>query len=68
MVPELRLCTSKAGGAGSIPSQGTKFLYATWYGQKERKADRDLTPREEGDVKTEAEIRVLWPQANECQQ
>lgn len=33
-------------GCRFILSQGTKFLYATWYGQKERKADRDLTPVE----------------------
>ena len=63
VVQELRLCTSMAGVAGSIPSQGTEILYATWCSQrKERKADRDLTHREEGDVKTEAEIRVLRPQ------
>ena len=63
VVQELRLCTSMAGAAGSIPSQGTKILYALWCSQrKERKADRDLTHGEEGDVKTEAEIRVLWPQ------
>ena len=63
VVQELRLCTSMAGVAGSIPSQGTEILYAMWCSQrKEWKADRDLTHREEGDVKTEAEIRVLRPQ------
>ena len=28
----LRLCTSNAGGGGSIPGQGTKIPHATWHG------------------------------------
>ena len=30
----LRLCTSKAGGVGSIPGWGTKIPHAAWYSQK----------------------------------
>ena len=30
----LRLCASTAGGAGSIPGQGTDILHAAWCGQK----------------------------------
>ena len=33
----LRLRTSKAGGAGSIPGRGTKMPYATGHGQKKKK-------------------------------
>ena len=29
-----RICTSTAGGMGSIPGQGTKIPNATWYSQK----------------------------------
>ena len=34
VVQWLRLCASTAGGAGSIPTQGTKIPHATWHGQK----------------------------------
>ena len=27
----LRLCTSTAGGTGSMPGQGTKILHAEWH-------------------------------------
>ena len=30
---QLRLCTSNAGGAGSIPGCGVKILYAAWHSQ-----------------------------------
>ena len=30
MVQWLRLCASSAGGAGLIPSPGTKISYVTW--------------------------------------
>ena len=30
----LRLCAANAGGAGSIPSQGTRILHAAWSSQK----------------------------------
>ena len=33
----LRLCTSTAGGTGSIPDGGTKIPYAAWHGQGEKK-------------------------------
>ena len=32
-VQQLRLCTSSAGGVGSIPGWGTKIWHATWCGQ-----------------------------------
>ena len=32
----LRLCASTAGGAGSIPGQGSKILHASWCSPKER--------------------------------
>ena len=31
----IHACT--AGGAGSIPGQGTKIAHAAWWGQKEKK-------------------------------
>ena len=39
-VQRLRLHTSKAGGAGLIPGQGTKIPHATWRGQKKKKKER----------------------------
>ena len=33
----LRLCTSNAGGMGSIPGWGTKIPYAVWHDQKKKK-------------------------------
>ena len=30
----LRLCTSNAGGVGSVPDQRTKIPHAVWCGQK----------------------------------
>ena len=33
----LRLCTSNAGGMGSIPGQGTKIPHAAWCSQKKLK-------------------------------
>ena len=32
----LRLCTSSAGGVGSIPCRGTRIPDATWHGQKKK--------------------------------
>ena len=37
MVQWLRQCTSNAGGAGSIPAQGTKIPHATWCGKNKNK-------------------------------
>ena len=34
MVKRLKLCASNAGGAGSIPGQGTMIPHAVWHGQK----------------------------------
>ena len=34
VVQWLRLHPSNAGGAGSIPGQGTKIAHAVWHGQK----------------------------------
>ena len=36
----LRLSTSTAAGEGSIPSQGTKILYAVCHGQKKKKSSQ----------------------------
>ena len=36
----LRLCASTAGGAGSIPGQGSKILHASWCSQKKRERER----------------------------
>ena len=36
----LGLCTSAAGGTGSIPGRGTKILQAAWHGQKKKKKKR----------------------------
>ena len=46
----LRLCTSNAGGAGSIPGWGNKIPHAAWHGQKILKKKESLTfyPRETG--------------------
>ena len=33
----LRLCSSNAGGAGLILSQGTKIPHAEWWSQKKKK-------------------------------
>ena len=33
----LRICTSTAGGTGSIPGWGTKVPHAVWCGQKKKK-------------------------------
>ena len=38
MVQWLRLCTSTAGGMGSIPGQGTKTPHAVQKDQKKKKA------------------------------
>ena len=35
-VQQLRLCTSTAGDAGSIPDQGSKMFHALGYGQKKK--------------------------------
>ena len=40
----LRLCTSSAGGAGSIPGQGTRILHAAWYGQKRKTEKKKKVP------------------------
>ena len=34
VVQRLRLCTSTAGTAGSIPGRGTKIPHTVWCGQK----------------------------------
>ena len=34
MAQWLGLCTSTAGNMDSIPTQGTKILHTTWFGQK----------------------------------
>ena len=41
----LGLCTSTAGGTGSIPGRGTKFSHAEQRGQKEKK--KKLNDRED---------------------
>ena len=38
-VQGLRLCASTAGGAGLIPGQGTKILYALWHSKKKNEND-----------------------------
>jgi len=38
----LKLHASIAQGAGSIPRQGTKISYATWYNQKKKEEERKL--------------------------
>ena len=40
--PWLRLCTSKAGGTGSIPGLGTKIPHASWHGKKIKIAIRTI--------------------------
>ena len=40
-VQGLRLCASTAGGAGLIPGQGTKILYALWHSKKKKKKEND---------------------------
>ena len=42
MVQWLRLCTSTAGGEGSIPSQGTKIPYAVQCGKQKPKKKKLL--------------------------
>lgn len=42
--PEVRLCTSMAGGTGSIPAQGTKIPRASQCGQKKRKTPASKAP------------------------
>ena len=42
----LRLRTSAAGGAGSIPGRGTKIPHATQHGQKKRKKERSVMCKE----------------------
>ena len=37
MVQCLRLCTSTAGGMGSIPGQATKIVHALRFSQKKKK-------------------------------
>ena len=39
----LRLCTSTAGGMGSIPGQGTKIPHSAWCSQKEKNGPKTLT-------------------------
>ena len=34
MVQRVRLCAPNAGGAGSMPGQGTKIPHAVWCGKK----------------------------------
>ena len=41
-VQQLRLCTSTAGGAGSIPGGGTKFLLAAQRDQKKKEKENKL--------------------------
>ena len=41
VVQWLRLCASNAGGAGSIPGQGTKIPHASWHGQKLKKKKKN---------------------------
>ena len=40
VVQRLRLCTSTAGGTGSIPDQGTKIPHAAQRGKKKKKKKR----------------------------
>ena len=42
MVQWLRLCTSMAGGSGSVSGQGITILHAAWHGQKGKKK-KDVT-------------------------
>ena len=42
MVQCLRLCTSTAGGMGSIPGQATKIVHALRFNQKKKKKNYRL--------------------------
>ena len=44
MVQWLGLRAFTAGGAGSIPGQGTKIPHAAWHGQKKNKQTNPKTP------------------------
>ena len=41
MVQGLRLCSSTAGGKGSIPGLGTKIPPVKWHSQIERERERE---------------------------
>ena len=58
VVQWLRLCTSTAGGMGSIPGRGTKIPHATWHGLKKKKERK----REKGRDLTHTEEKVMWRQ------
>ena len=57
MVQWLRLCTSTAGGTGSIPGWGTKILHATWCGQKKIKLKKKETLSGQSDLL----LRLTYP-------
>ena len=67
----LRLCTSTAGGMGSIPDRGTKIPYALWHGQKTNqkkevsgKLDRHMQKNKTGPVSyTVHKINSKWIKA-----
>ena len=40
VVQWLRICTSTAGGIGSIPGQGTKILHAMQCSEKKKKINK----------------------------
>ena len=48
MVQWLRLCTSKAGGPGLIPGQGTKIPHVLESGQKKKKKKKVKKKKETG--------------------
>ena len=59
VVQWLRLCTSNAGGVGSIPSWGTEIPYAAQYGQKLNKKKACLSPSSGGNQKTSPDSNLL---------
>ena len=57
----LRLRASSAGGAGSIPGQGTRIPHAAWRGKKKKKIS---SPREEVQLEqfgSQVRLEAEWP-------
>ena len=57
VVRQLRLCTSTAGSAGSIPSQGNEISHAAGCGQTGQNTTNKHLSRK---LKTDSE--ALWPE------
>ena len=60
----LRLCASTAGGAGSIPGQGTKIPHAALCGQRKNKKAHII--KEKADHHQESEKRAHRLEENIC--